>query len=67
MKHIGKARPKTATVLSYMGELYVALNPKQVWKVLIDQDTVTLKWRSLTMKTTLVKYKMFFKEIKEND
>ena len=63
MKHIGKARPKTATVLSYMGECYIALNVKQVWKVLIDQDVVILKWKCITITISLSKYRMMFKEI----
>ena len=67
MKKIVTVRPKANTELAYMGECFVSLNIRQRWQALVTQDIAIVRRRGVTLKLKLLQYKMFFKEVNEDD
>ena len=60
-----KAKPKTNTSLMFGGEIFIKLNGNQIWNGVKNDDGVILIRGCITLKLTLDKFKMMFKEIEE--
>ena len=64
MKEI-KAKPKTNTSMMYGEEIFIKLNGNQIWSGVKTDTGVILIRGCITLKLTLNKFKMMFKEIED--